>query len=365
MRPARALINLQALRHNYRVARQLCADKALAVVKADAYGHGAVHCALALHDIADGFAVACLDEALELREAGVTLPILLLEGFFDPDELQLIVAHDLWCVIHADWQLEALERAALLRPLTVWLKMDSGMHRVGFFPREYQAAWQRLQVCSNVATVVLMSHFSQADELHSARTQEQYQIFTDVVTGMQAPISLCNSPALLAWPSIRSDWSRPGIILYGSQPVAMHGVSVEKLQPVMTLQSKIISVRELSAGEPVGYGAQYVSEQPVRVGIVAMGYADGYPRHAPTGTPVAVDGRMTQILGRVSMDMLAVDLTGLKQAGVGSSVELWGAIVSVDEVATRAGTISYELLCNVKRVRYEYSAYDSLKNTIA
>ena len=362
MRPARALINLQALRHNYRLARQLCADKALAVVKADAYGHGAVPCALALHDIADGFAVACLDEALELRAAGVTLPILLLEGFFDQQELQLIVAHELWCVIHADWQLEALERAVLLQPLTVWLKMDSGMHRVGFFPSEYQAAWQRLQACSNVATVVLMTHFSQADELQSVRTQEQYQIFTDIVTGLpapiQAPISVCNSPALLAWPGIRSDWSRPGIILYGSQPVAMHSVSAEKLLPVMTLQSKIISVRELSAGEPVGYGAQYVAQQPVRVGIVAMGYADGYPRHAPTGTPIAVDGCITQLLGRVSMDMLAVDLTELKEAGVGSSVELWGTTVSVDEVAARAGTISYELLCNVKRVRYEYSADD-------
>ncbi len=363
MRPARALINLQALRHNYRLARQLCADKALAVVKADAYGHGAVPCALALHDIADGFAVACLEEALELRAAGVTLPILLLEGFFDPEELTLIVAHDLWCVIHADWQLEVLEQAVLARPLTVWLKMDSGMHRVGFFPGEYRAAWQRLQDCRNVATVVLMTHFAQADELQSLRTQEQYQIFTDVVTGMQAPISVCNSPAILAWPAIRSDWSRPGIILYGSQPVAMHSANAEKLKPVMTLQSKIIAVRELSVGEPVGYGAQFVAQQPVRVGIVALGYADGYPRHAPTGTPVAVDGCITQLLGRVCMDMLAVDLTELRQAGVGSSVELWGTTVSVDEVAARAGTISYELLCNVKRVAYEYSSDDSLKYT--
>jgi alanine racemase len=364
MRPARALINLQALRHNYQLARQLCADKALAVIKADAYGHGAVPCALALHDIADGFAVACLDEALKLRAAGVTLPILLLEGFFEQDELPLIVAHDLWCVVHADWQLEAIEQTVLLRPLTVWLKMDSGMHRVGFFPSEYQTAWQRLQVCDNVASVVLITHFSQADELQSTRTQEQFQIFNDVVTGMLAPISACNSPAILAWPNIRSEWSRPGIILYGSQPVAMHDVCAEKLQPVMTLQSKIIAVRELPAGEPVGYGAQYITQQPMRVGIVAMGYADGYPRHAPTGTPVAVDGCITQLLGRVCMDMLAVDLTDLKQADVGSSVELWGARVSVDEVAMRAGTISYELLCNVKRVTYEYSSDYSLKYTI-
>jgi alanine racemase len=333
----------------------MCADKALAVVKADAYGHGAVACAQALHDIADGFAVSCLEEALELRAAGVTLPIVLLEGFFQADELRQIVAHNLWCVVHSDWQLEALERAELAQPLTVWLKMDSGMHRVGFFPHEYQGIWQRLQASANVASVVLITHFSRADEPDSARTHEQFQAFSKASEGMSAPISVCNSPALLAWPDIRSDWSRPGIILYGSQPVAIQGLSREKFQPVMTLQSKIIALRELPAGEPVGYGAQFIASQPVRVGIVAIGYADGYPRHAPTGTPVAVDGCLTQLLGRVSMDMLAVDLTGLSHAGVGSSVELWGDQVSIDEVAARAGTISYQLLCNVKRVRYEYS----------
>lgn len=354
MRPARALINLSALRHNYRLARQLSADKALAVIKADAYGHGAVACAQALDEIADGFAVACLEEALELRAAGITLPILLLEGFFQEDELPLIVAHNLWCVVHAGWQLDAVERACLAQPLTVWLKMDSGMHRVGFFPNQYRAVWQRLQASESVASVVLMTHFSRADELQSLRTQEQYQVFIDTTVGMDGLISVCNSPALLAWPEIRSDWSRPGIILYGSQPVAIPELSGQKFQAVMTLQSKIIAVRELPAGEPVGYGEQFVASHPVRVGIVALGYADGYPRHAPTGTPVAVDGCITQLLGRVSMDMLAVDLTDLIDADVGSCVELWGETVSIDEVAARAGTISYELLCNVKRVRYEY-----------
>lgn len=354
MRPARALINLPALRHNYQLARQLCADKALAVVKADAYGHGAVACAQALHDLADGYAVACLEEALQLRAAGITLPILLLEGFFAADELEQIVEHNLWCVVHADWQLDAIERQSLARPLTVWLKMDSGMHRVGFFPGEYRAVWQRLQVCENVAAVVLMTHFARADELQSSATREQYQLFSAATAGMQNLISVGNSPALLAWPEIRSDWSRPGIILYGSQPVAMANPGVGEFQPVMTLQSKIIAVRELPAGEAVGYGAQFIAQQSVRVGIVAIGYADGYPRHAPTGTPVAVDGQLSQLLGRVSMDMLAVDLTGLVEAGVGSTVELWGSTVSIDQVAACAGTISYELLCNVKRVRYEY-----------
>ncbi len=354
MRPARALINLQALRHNYQLAQQLCADKALAVLKADAYGHGAVACAQVLHDIADGFAVSSLEEALELRAAGVSLPIVLLEGFFHQDEIPQIVAHNLWCVLHSTWQLEALQQTNVAQPLTVWLKMDSGMHRVGFSPSEYRAVWQSLQASSNVAEVVLMTHFAQADEPNSARTQEQYQTFLAATAGMQAAISVCNSPAILAWPEVCNQWSRPGIILYGSQPVEFYSANTEKFQPVMTLQSKIIAVRDLPAGEPVGYGAQFISSQPIRVGIVALGYADGYPRHAPTGTPVAVDGCITQLIGRVSMDMLAVDLTGLQQAGIGSSVELWGETVSVDEVAARAGTISYELLCNVKRVHYKY-----------
>ena len=356
MRPARALINLQALRHNYQLARKLCADKALAVVKADAYGHGAVACARALHDIADGFAVSCLEEALELRAAGVTLPIVLLEGFFAKDELTQIVENNLWCVVHSDWQLEAIEQAVLAEPLTVWLKMDSGMHRVGFAPDEYQPAWQRLQASINVNSIVLMTHFARADELDSAGTQQQLQTFTQATAGISAPISLCNSPALLAWPEICSDWSRPGIILYGSQPVAAQRIGAEQFQPVMTLESKIIAVRELAAGEPIGYGASFIASQPMRVGIVAMGYADGYPRHAPSGTPVMVDDSITQLIGRVSMDMLAVDLTELADAVVGSRVELWGDGVSIDQVATCAGTISYELLCNVKRVHYEYSS---------
>lgn len=356
MRPARALINLQALRHNYQLARKLCADKALAVVKADAYGHGAVACAQALHDIADGFAVSCLEEALELRAAGITLPIVLLEGFFEKEELAQIVENNLWCVVHTAWQLEAVEQAVLLEPLTVWLKMDSGMHRVGFAPDEYQSVWQRLQASDNVASVVLMTHFARADELDSAGTQQQFQIFKQVTAGIQAPISLCNSPALLAWPDIRSDWSRPGIILYGGQPVAGQRLGAEQFQSVMTLESKIIAVRELAIGEPIGYGASFIASKPMRVGIVAIGYADGYPRHAPSGTPIAVDGSITQLLGRVSMDMLAVDLTRLADAGVGSRVELWGNSVSIDQVATCAGTISYELLCNVKRVHYEYSS---------
>lgn len=355
MRPAQALIDLAALRHNYQLARQCSGGKALAVVKADAYGHGAVICAQALQVEADGFAVACIEEALELRSAGITKPILLLEGFFEASELALIDQHQLWCVVHSLWQLDAIEQARLNRPLQVWLKLDSGMHRVGLFPEQYQAAYQRLQASGKVDKIVLMSHFARADELDCARTEEQLAVFNTAREGLQAELSLRNSPAILGWPQVPSDWVRPGIMLYGATPFEQTQALAAQLKPVMTLQSKIISVRELPVGEPVGYAARFVAERPTRVGVVAMGYADGYPRHAPTGTPVAVDGQLTRIIGRVSMDMLTVDLTDLPQTGLGSRVELWGAQVLASDVAAQAQTIPYQIFCNLRRVPRLYS----------
>ena len=359
MRPARALIDLQALRHNYQLARDVSGARALAVIKADAYGHGAVRCAQALQDAADGFAVACIEEALQLREAGISGPILLLEGFFDADELPLIQQHELWCVVHSAWQLEAIERSPINRPLTVWLKMDSGMHRVGLHPAEYQAAYQRLLASGKVAKVVLMSHFARADELDCPRSDEQLAVFQQASQGIVAEVSLRNSPAVLGWPQLGykelpSDWVRPGIMLYGATPFEQSQAVAARLQPVMTLESKIISVRELPAGEPVGYGARFISQRPTRVGVVAMGYADGYPRHAPSGTPVAVDGQLSQLIGRVSMDMLTVDLTDLPQTGLGSRVELWGKQVLASDVASRAGSIPYQLFCNLRRAPLLY-----------
>ncbi|MCS3467897.1 alanine racemase [Pseudomonas sp. JUb42] len=355
MRPARALIDLQALRNNYQLARESTGAKALAVIKADAYGHGAVKVAQALQDQADGFAVACIEEALELRAAGIRAPVLLLEGFFEANELALIVEHDFWCVAHSPWQVDAIERAALHKPITVWLKLDSGMHRVGLHPHEYQAAYQRLQASGNVIKIVLMSHFARADELDSSRSDEQVAIFQAARQGLNAEISLRNSPAVLGWPQIPSDWVRPGIMLYGASPFDQPQTLADRLQPVMSLESKIINVRELPAGEPVGYGGAFVTERPTRIGVVAMGYADGYPRQAPTGTPVWIDGQPSQLLGRVSMDMLCVDLTHLPRAGLGSDVELWGRNVPVGEVASRAGTIAYQILCNLRRVPRLYS----------
>ncbi|POD66537.1 alanine racemase [Pseudomonas syringae group genomosp. 3] len=355
MRPARALIDLQALRHNYRLARDSSGGRALAVIKADAYGHGAVHVAQALEAQADGFAVACIEEALELRAAGIRAPILLLEGFFEADELALIVEHDLWTVVHAIWQLEAVEQAQPGKPLTVWLKLDTGMHRVGLHPSEYRAAYQRLLATGKVARVVLMSHFSCADELNSACSDQQVAVFEAARQGLVAETSLKNSPAVMGWPNIPSDWSRTGIMLYGATPFDQTQPLAERLQPVMTLESKVISVRELPAGEAVGYGATFVSERPLRIGVVAMGYADGYPRHAPTGTPVLIDGQRSRLLGRVSMDMLCVDLADVPQAGLGSRVELWGKAVLASEVATQAGTIPYQIFCNLRRVPRIYS----------
>ncbi|MFJ3521530.1 alanine racemase [Pseudomonas sp. NPDC090203] len=355
MRPARALIDLQALRHNYQLARETTGAKALAVIKADAYGHGAVRVAQALESQADGFAVACIEEALELRHAGIRAPVLLLEGFFEAEELSLIVEHDFWCVVHSTWQLEAIERTAVGKPLTVWLKMDSGMHRVGIHPAEYQAACQRLQASGKVAKVVLMSHFARADELDSTRTDEQVAIFQTAREGLSAEISLRNSPGVMGWPKVPSDWVRPGIMLYGATPFDQSQPVADRLQPVMTLESKVICVRDLPAGEPVGYGGAFVTDRPMRIGVVAMGYADGYPRQAPTGTPVMIDGHRSQLLGRVSMDMLCVDLTNVPGAGLGSRVELWGKNVLASDVASSAGTIPYQIFCNLKRVPRLYS----------
>lgn len=350
MRPARALIDLDALRHNYRLARELAGGRALAVIKADAYGHGARQCAQALAGEADGFAVAFLEEALALREAGITNPILLLEGFLAADELPLLTAHRLWSVVHAPWQIQALERTRLDAPLPVWLKLDSGMHRVGIDAQTYPAAWQRLRALPWIGEIVRMSHFARADELEQARTDEQHRTFIQYCAKLPGPSSLRNSPALLGWPQIRDDWARPGLMLYGATPFAQAHPVAERLRPVMTLESRIIAVRELPAGEPVGYGARFVTRQPSRIGVVALGYADGYPQFARNGTPVCIDGRPGELAGRVSMDMLTVDLSAHPHAGIGSRVQLWGPQIPTRTVIEHSQTSAYQLLCGVKRV---------------
>ncbi|HMM76920.1 MAG TPA: alanine racemase [Gammaproteobacteria bacterium] len=354
-RPARARIDLAALRHNYLAARRLHGGRALAVLKADAYGHGALACAEALAPIADAFAVAFLAEALALREAGIRKPILVLEGVFSAAELERAAQLGLWLVVHHEEQLRMIENASLhCARLQVWLKIDSGMRRIGVPPERVRDFHARLQATGRVASIALMSHFARADELADPQareaTREQIARFDAATTELPGPRSLANSAGLLAWPEARRDWGRPGLLLYGVDPT---GTSPLDLRPVMALTSEVFTERVLAAGEAMGYGGSFVAERPTRVGIVAIGYGDGYPARAPTGTPVAVDGRRTRVLGRVSMDMLAVDLSDLPDAGVGSRVELWGGSVGVAEVAAHAGMLSYELLCNLKRVPVE------------
>ena len=364
-RPAIAHIRLDAFRHNYRVAKQQHGGYALAVVKANAYGHGAIPCAKAIANEADGFAVACLEEALELRQAGIQNPILLLEGFFEVAELAEIVANDLWLVVHAEWQVNQLLASKLAKPVQVWLKLDSGMHRVGLSPELYIKAFERLNQHINVAKIVHMSHFANADNLNSSHTLQQLALFQHTTQAVTNPspqdISLANSAALLGWPQVfaqhQKHWSRPGIMLYGAHPIDTH-LPNQTLRPVMQLNSQIISIQRIQKGDSIGYGSIFTAARDTLVGVVACGYADGYPRSA-IGAPVAVNGQITTVIGRVSMDMLMVDLTDISAANVGSTVELWGDQVPANAVANAAGTIAYELFCNVKRVQFHYSDLNS------
>ncbi len=343
------------------MAKQQLAGKALAVIKANAYGHGAVHCAKALKNEADGFAVATLEEALQLREAGIADPILLLEGFFAAAELSVIVQHDLCLVVHAPWQVDILLAAKLARAVPVWLKMDSGMHRLGLSPHAYIKAYQQLKGHHNVASIVPMTHLANADNLSSGHTMQQLAVFQTTLADLPTAhtSSVANSAAILAWPQLnqvintKQHWSRPGIMLYGAHPI-MQPVQPDLLEPVMHFSSRIIALRQLEKGDAIGYGSLFTADKAMRIGVVACGYADGYPRSAQTGTPIAVDGTMTRLLGCVSMDMLYVDLSNVPTADLNSQVELWGKQVPVNWVAQSAGTIAYELFCNVKRAHFDY-----------
>lgn len=344
-RPIRATIDLSALRGNFAVARQRAEGAALwAVIKANAYGHGLMRAAGALDDLADGFALLDLEDAVALREAGFRQPILLLEGFFEADELPLLAEHRLTPVVHSLEQADMLTSAALPARLPVYLKLNTGMNRLGLFAEEFHAALTALGTSPSVSGITLMTHFADADNARGI--DWQMARFEEAVQGCDHPVSLANSAALLRFAEARRGWVRPGIMLYGSSPFPQDG-SAEALglRPVMTLASQLVAVQELAAGERVGYGGLFTAERPMRIGILACGYADGYPRHAPTGTPVLVEGRRTRTVGRVSMDMIMVDLEGIPDAGIGSPVVLWGEGLPVDDVAAAAGTVSYELLC--------------------
>lgn len=341
-RPIQARISLSALEHNLGVARSRTRARIMAVVKAGAYGHGLLRAAEAL-SAADGFALLDVGEAVLLREAGYRQTLLLLEGCFTPDDLAPAAQHDIACVVHGPAQLAMLDACPRRGGLDVWLKINSGMNRLGFAPQEAHAAMEKLKSHPAVREVTLMTHFATADE--AGGVAAQLETFNALAAPWRAARSLANSAALLRHPETHGDWVRPGIMLYGASPFADATARELGLAPAMTLASEIISVQTLQPGDAAGYGATFRADAPMRIGTVACGYADGYPRHAPTGTPVLVAGRRTRTLGRVSMDMLGVDLGGVPDAGVGSPVTLWGEGLPVEEAAAAAGTISYELLC--------------------
>jgi len=344
-RPIRAVVRASALRHNLARARAAAGEsKIWAVVKANAYGHGLERAARALAG-ADGFALLDFQEAVRLRLAGVTQPILMLEGFFRPLDVNLLFKYGLTPVIHNPEQVELLKHMDFPAPLDLYLKVNSGMNRLGFGVDEVRVMYNSLRLLPRVRELTLMTHFADAEG--PGGVHDQLRWFNELVSPFEAPRSLANSAALLRFKEAREGWVRPGLMLYGCSPFPDWSAADIGLEPAMTLASELIAVQNLAPGERVGYGFSFEAKVPMTIGVVACGYADGYPRHAPTGTPVLVNGRRTRTVGRVSMDMLCVDITDIEEAYIGTPVTLWGEGLSADEVAAAAGTVSYELLCGL------------------
>lgn len=343
-RPLVARIDLAALRNNLAVVRRAAPHARIwSVVKANAYGHGLDRVWSALSQT-DGFAMLNLEEAILLRERGWKGPILMMEGFFHADELAIFDQYRLTTALHSNWQLKVLEAAKLSASIDVYLKINSGMNRLGFAPHMLSTLWPKLKSMANVGHMTLMSHFADAES--PLGVTEPLDCINQAAKGMDCPRSLANSAATLWHPETHYQWVRPGIILYGASPSGQwQDVATTGIQPVMSLESEIIGIQQLQAGSRVGYGGRFSAEEPLRIGIVAGGYADGYPRLAQDGTPVWVDGVRTRTIGKISMDMLAVDLTPCEHAGIGSQVELWGKQIKIDDVAGCAGTVGYELMC--------------------
>ncbi len=356
-RPTRATLDLKALVHNAQRVREFAPNSRLmAMVKANAYGHGAAPICQTLQAYCDGFGVACLSEAIQLRQTGVTKPILLLAGFFSPQDLQLIADNELELVIHQAQQIDTLEKTSLAKPLRVWLKVDTGMHRLGFSPQQVRDAWQRLQACSNIQNdLCLMTHFSDGGDRQAVKTQQQLETFKDAVAELGGEQSLAHSAAVMSLPASHGDWVRPGIMLYGVSPFNDSVGEQEGLQPVMTLHSQLMAIHQLRAGDTIGYGSTWQCPEDMAIGVIPVGYGDGYPRHAKAGTPVLINDQRVSLVGRVSMDMITVDLRPLAQVQVGDPVVLWGKGLPAEEVAAHADTIAYELFCHVtQRVVFNY-----------
>ena len=347
--PIRAVISRSAWQRNLARLRDAAPNAfMLAVIKANAYGHGAVEAARTLP--ADAYGVARLGEGLELRAAGITAPIVLMEGVFSPDELSLALEHRFDLVVHSmhqiDW-LASLATTTGIEPIVVWLKINTGMNRLGFSEGEVQDAARRLQNLDIVKELRVMTHFATADESAHPLTDRQLAAFAAVSAGIPGPRSVGNSAGIIRGSKTQGDWVRAGIALYGSSPTSERTASELGLEPVMSLESEVIALRDLEVGDSVGYGATWVAARRTRLAVIAAGYADGVPRSCPSGTPVLVAGHRVPLVGRVSMDMITVDVTDLPSVAIGDRVILWGSGLSVDEIAAHAGTIGYELLCRV------------------
>ena len=352
-----ATIDLAAIRHNLaQVRRAAPRSKVMAAIKADGYGHGAVPVARALEDQADAFAVACLEEALVLREARVRAPLALLEGILSMEEAKLSLRHTLQVVVHDHWQLELLEALPHGARVSLWIKLDTGMHRLGFPLADVPGLWRRIQARPEWEFLGWITHLACADEPDNPATGEQVQAFERALQGLPGARSIANSAGLIAWPQSRVDWVRPGLMLYGASPMAGKIGADLGLRPAMRLETRLIAVREYPKGAALGYGATWCCPEAMPVGVAAVGYADGYHRARPSGTPVVVCQRRVPLVGRVSMDMITLDLREAPQARVGDPVLLWGEGLPVEEIAARAGTIAYELLCGLtQRVRFVHA----------
>ena len=353
-RKCTASINLSAIKENYLYAKSLAPNsKAIAIIKADAYGHGAIEVAKKLDEVADAYGVSCIEEALELLNSGIDkTPILLLEGVFEESELVLVAKHSLIVTVSNSIQLQWLLGADLNKPIDVFVKYDSGMGRLGFQDDSFIQAINLLEESKNIGEITLMTHFSSADDLGSSLTTKQIRNFDNTLYAEKYPGSLANSAAILKWSESHRDYVRPGIMLYGSSPFS-DAKYQKNLIPAMTLSSVLISIKNLKKGQGIGYGTRFICPLDMQIGVVAIGYADGYSRHAKDGTPVYINDTRSRVVGRVSMDMITIDITDVPNPKIGDRVELFGENVSVDEVAKYCNTISYEIFTKITRRVYK------------
>jgi alanine racemase len=349
MKPAAyAVLDLDAVQHNLAVVHRAAPTaKIMAVIKANGYGHGLLRIAEAAKQV-DGFAVARIEEAIRLRNAGFQHRILLLEGFSCAEELEALQNYQLEAVVHCFEQISLLEQSSEAKKITVWLKLDSGMNRLGFKNTDFALAHQHLTACNNVNPQInLITHLANADDKNDVKTLAQIQLFKETVSDFEGECSIANSAGLLAWQESLTDWVRPGLMLYGISPFAEQTGEQLGLKPVMSLYSKLIAVKQLEAGEKVGYSGTWICDKPTRLGVIAIGYGDGYPRYAKNGTPVLVNGQRVPLIGRVSMDMITVDLNSQPEAKMGDVVTLWGDGLPVEEIALCSETIPYTLVCGI------------------